>query len=135
MSRFEKLLEQQYLKLDLPPEKLTDVQKNVVDKLTSFGGSKFEGLKKGSAFVSYKHDGKSGKLKIDPAGKISSQNPEEAEEGAEQYMGTVSKDDMAFLRRVMGPAQQRKIDTASDKLANMVMGAVQKIGSKLGNIK
>lgn len=135
MSRFEKLLEQQYLKLDLPDPKLTDVQKNVVDKITSFDGSKLEGIEKGCALVSYKHEGKSGKLKVDSAGKISSYKAEEAEEGAEEYTGTVSQDDMGFLRRVMGPAQQRKIDTASDKLANVVVGAVQKIGSKLGKIK
>ena len=135
MSRFEKLLEQQYLKLDLPVNKLTDVQKNVVDKITAFDGATYDGVDKGCAIVSYKHEGKQGKLKIDPSGKISSQNAEEAEENAEEYMGTVSKDDMAFLRRVMSPNQQRKIDTAGDKLANAVTSAVQKIGSKLGKIQ
>ena len=93
MSRFEKLLEQQYLKLDLPVNKLTDVQKNVVDKITAFDGATYDGVDKGCAIVSYKHEGKQGKLKIDPSGKISSQNAEEAEENAEEYMGTVSKDD------------------------------------------
>jgi len=83
MSRFHKLLEQEYLKLDIKPPKLTELQQNVVDKMVSSGKAKYEGLKKMNAVVSYDVEGEKGRFKITPDGKVE----KHAEEDQEEFSG------------------------------------------------
>ena len=45
MPRFHKLLEQEYLKLDIKPEELSEIQKNLVDKMVSSEKAKYEIIK------------------------------------------------------------------------------------------
>ena len=63
MSRFNKLLEQNYLKLDIKPAELNTVQKDTIDKMLKSGKAKYEGIKNLNAIVSYDVNGEKGKFK------------------------------------------------------------------------
>ena len=64
MPRFHKLLEQEYLKLDIKGDELNDIQKNLIDKMVSSGKAKYEGMEKMCGIISYDVDGKKGKYII-----------------------------------------------------------------------
>lgn len=109
MSRFKRLLEQQYLKLDLPDPKLTDVQKNTVEKLTSSGKAKYEGLDKMNAIISYDLNGEKGRFLVKPDGKLQKQNEEDQEQMSPSNKGinkltggTLNQNDLRIAQMLAG---------------------------------
>lgn len=140
MSRFHKLLEQEYLKLDLKPVELSEVQQNVVDKMVSSGKAKYEGLKKMNAVVSYDVDGKKGKFKIDPKGNVHPCSESEEEEDQESATAgldpkAMSQSDIGILRTLMSNQQKRTLDTVTAGVVNAFSKYAKNITSKLGTIK
>jgi len=137
MSRFHKLLEQQYLKLDLKQDELNPLQKDTVDKMVSSGKAKYEGIKDSCAIVSYDVDGEKGKFKIDAKGAITPEKESEEEESTTSGLdkGSMSKQQVGILRTLMSPEDQRIVDTATRKTVAGFVGALSKINQKLSQIK
>lgn len=137
MSRFHKLLEQQYLKLDFKQDELNPLQKDTVDKMVSSGKAKYEGIKDSCAIVSYDVDGEKGKFKIDAKGAITPEKESEEEESTTSGLdkGSMSKQQVGILRTLMSPEDQRIVDTATRKTVAGFVGALSKINQKLSQIK
>lgn len=137
MSRFHKLLEQQYLKLDLKQDELNSLQKDTVDKMVASGKATYEGIKDSCAVVSYDVDGKKGKFKIDAKGTITPHEESEEEESTTSGFdkSSMSKQQVGILRTLMSPEDQRIVDTATRKTVAGFVGALSKINQKLSQIK
>jgi c-di-AMP phosphodiesterase-like protein len=137
MSKFCKLLEQEYLKLDVKEHELTDIQKSVVDKMVSSEKGNYEGTEKNCAVVSYNVDGKQGKIKIDPMGKITKHGNEsgEDEESTQQTSGSMGEDDLQTVKKLMNPTDKKKIDTAVQNLVGTFTNKIGDLSKKLSNVK
>lgn len=140
MSRFHKLLEQEYFKLDIKPAELSEVQQNVVDKMVSSGKAKYEGLKKMNAVVSYDVDGKKGKFKIDSKGNVQPCSESEEEEDQESATAgldpkAMSQSDIGVLRTLMNVQQKRTLDNVTAGVVNAFAKYAKNLTSKLGTIK
>jgi hypothetical protein len=138
MSRFQNLLEQEYLKLDIKEHELNELQKNVVDKMLSSGKATYDGIQKMNAVVSYDMDGKSGKIKIDPSGKISKHSEKsegEDEENAEEYKTSMTDDDLGVVRKLMSNQDKKVVDTAVKGTVNAFVGKLNQINQRLSKIK
>jgi len=137
MSRFLKLLEQQYLKLDIKKDELNPLQKDTVDKMLSSGKAKYEGIKNTCAIVSYDVDGEKGKFKVDPKGSITPHADDEEEESTTGGFdkSAMSKQQVGILRTLMSPEDQRIVDTATRKTVSGFVGALSKINQRLSQIK
>jgi hypothetical protein len=137
MSRFHKLLEQQYLKLDIKPDALNPIQKDTVDKMVASGKTEYEGIKDSCAVVSYDVNGQKGKFKIDAKGVITPQKESEEEESATSGFGknSMSKQQVEILRTLMSPEDQRIVDTAKRKTVSGFVDALSKINQKLSKIQ
>ena len=144
MARFHKLLEQEYLKLDIKPPTLSEVQQNVVDKMVSSGKAKYEGIKKMNAVVSYDVDGQKGKFKIDPKGNVKPYSDSEDEEGNQEDQESatagldpkaMSQSDLGILKTLMNPQQKRIMDTVTAGVVNSFSNFAKNLTKKLGTIK
>jgi len=137
MSRFHKLLEQQYLKLDIKQDELNPLQKDTVDKMVSSGKAKYEGIKNTCAIVSYDVDGQKGKFKVDAKGSITPHSESEEEESTTSGFdkNSMSKQQVGILRTLMSPEEQWIVDTATRKTISGFVGALSKINQKLSQIK
>lgn len=138
MSRFQSLLEQEYLKLDIKEHELNELQKNVVDKMISSGNAQYDGIQKMNAVVSYDMDGKKGKIKIDPSGKISKHSEKsegEDEENAEEYKTSMTDDDLGVVRKLMSNQDKKVVDTAVKGTVNAFVGKLNQINQTLSKIK
>ena len=144
MSKFHKLLEQEYLKLDIKPQKLSELQQNVVDKMVSSGKAKYEGIKKMNAVISYDVDGKKGKFKITPAGKVEKYEEEDQEEfkGMSKLTGgSLSADDLRIARILSGGTAkggllfnrnpQKQIEKAYGDIVGKIAKKLQKTASQI----
>jgi hypothetical protein len=145
MSRFHKLLEQEYLKLDVPPEKLSELQQNVVDKMVSSGKAKYEGLKKMNAVISYDVDGKKGKFKITPVGKVEKYEEDEDQEefkGLSKLTGgSLNADDLRIARILAGGNAkgglflnrnpQKQIEQAYGEIVGKLGKKLKKVASQI----
>ena len=144
MSKFHKLLGQEYLKLDIKPQKLSELQQNVVDKMVSSGKAKYEGIKKMNAVISYDVDGKKGKFKITPAGKVEKYEEEDQEEfkGMSKLTGgSLSADDLRIARILSGGAAkggllfnrnpQKQIEKAYGDIVGKIAKKLQKTASQI----
>ena len=124
MPRFHKLLEQEYLKLDIKGDELNDIQKNLIDKMVSSGKAKYEGMEKMCGIISYDVDGKKGKYKIDQKGAVTPHvDSEEEEEDQESSTSgydpkSMSQSDIGVLRTLMNPQQKRVVDTVTQGVVN-----------------
>ena len=137
MSRFNKILEQNYLNLDIKPAELNSVQKETVDKIVKSGKAKYEGIKKLDAIVSYDVDGEKGKFKIDPKGAITPHKDSEEEESSTSGFNpaAMSKQQVGVLRTLMSPEDQRIVDTATKRTVSNFVGALNKINQNLTKIQ
>jgi hypothetical protein len=133
MSRFQSLLEQEYLKLDIKEHELNELQRNVVDKMISSGNAKYDGIQKMNAVVSYDMDGKSGKIKIDPSGKISKHS--EKSEDEEENKTSMTDDDLGVVRKLMSNQDKKVVDTAVKGTVNAFVGKLNQINQTLSKIK
>ena len=144
MSKFHKLLGQEYLKLDIKPQKLSELQQTVVDKMVSSGKAKYEGIKKMNAVISYDVDGKKGKFKITPAGKVEKYEEEDQEEfkGMSKLTGgSLSADDLRIARILSGGAAkggllfnrnpQKQIEKAYGDIVGKIAKKLQKTASQI----
>lgn len=147
MPRFHKLLEQEYLKLDIKPEELSEIQKNLVDKMVSSEKAKYEGIKKMNAIISYDIDGKKGKLKIDPYGNIQKCNENEDEDQEElkgiskMTSGALTADDIKIAKILSGGTAkggllfnrnpQKQIEKAYGDIVGKIAKKLQKTASQI----
>jgi len=135
MSRFQSLLEQEYLKLDIKEHELNELQRNVVDKMISSGNAKYDGIQKMNAVVSYDMDGKSGKIKIDPSGKISKHSEKSEGEDEEENKTSMTDDDLGVVRKLMSNQDKKIVDTAVKGTVNAFVGKLNQINQRLSKIK
>jgi len=135
MSRFQSLLEQEYLKLDIKEHELNELQRNVVDKMISSGNAKYDGIQKMNAIVSYDMDGKSGKIKIDPSGKISKHSEKSEGEDEEENKTSMTDDDLGVVRKLMSNQDKKVVDTAVKGTVNAFVGKLNQINQRLSKIK
>jgi len=135
MSRFQSLLEQEYLKLDIKEHELNELQRNVVDKMISSGNAKYDGIQKMNAVVSYDMDGKSGKIKIDPSGKISKHSEKSEGEDEEENKTSMTDDDLGVVRKLMSNQDKKVVDTAVKGTVNAFVGKLNQINQTLSKIK
>jgi hypothetical protein len=135
MSRFQSLLEQEYLKLDIKEHELNELQRNVVDKMISSGNAKYDGIQKMNAVVSYDMDGKSGKIKIDPSGKISKHSEKSEGEDEEENKTSMTDDDLGVVRKLMSNQDKKVVDTAVKGTVNAFVGKLNQINQRLSKIK
>ena len=135
MSRFQSLLEQEYLKLDIKEHELNELQRNVVDKMISSGNAKYDGIQKMNAVVSYDMDGKSGKIKIDPSGKISKHSEKSEGEDEEENKTSMTDDDLGVVRKLMSNQDKKVVDTAVKGTVNAFVGKLNQINQTLSKIR
>lgn len=135
MSRFQSLLEQEYLKLDIKEHELNELQKNVVDKMISSGKATYDGIQKMNAVVSYDMDGKSGKIKIDPSGKISKHSEKSEGEDEEENKTSMTDDDLGVVKKLMSDKDKKVVDTAVKGTVNAFVGKLNQINQTLSKIK
>jgi len=137
MSRFQNLLEQEYLKLDIKEYELNDLQKNVVNQMTSSGNANYDGIEKMNAIISYDIDGKKGKMKIDPSGKISKQSEKsegEDEENSQESNASMNDDDLSVVKKLMSNQDKKVVDTAVKGTVKAFVGKLNKINQTLSKI-
>jgi hypothetical protein len=80
-------------------------------------------------------DGKSGKIKIDPSGKISKHSEKSEGEDEEENKTSMTDDDLGVVRKLMSNQDKKVVDTAVKGTVNAFVGKLNQINQTLSKIK
>jgi hypothetical protein len=99
--------------------------------MISSGNAKYDGIQKMNAVVSYDMDGKSGKIKIDPSGKISKHSEKSEGEDEEENKTSMTDDDLGVVRKLMSNQDKKVVDTAVKGTVNVNSLGVTQVVSQV----